>query len=534
MALIGSLALSIRAQSERLRQDLKPALDEIKRVGQAMMDAGMSAQEANREMARMRADAVRGPKAVAEATDGMRQKLQAAKQGAAALSGAISAMSSEVGGAVGHVTRLGTSLTSAFLAGGPVALGVTALAAGISAIAGSSSEAAKAAEEARKAHLRWMDDAKKATDTALERVEVLRDRMRAISLGAPELAGAFTDERKGAEVYKEKLDEVMAAELRLSNLQRDRAKAVAGLIKNPKTASGVLMNAPVEARIKALDAEIAREREKFEQGNKILRALEDEVRLRDQVAQHEAESVKTTESRVEVTKEEVRAVKEVVQEKENLNKRIGDAYGEIADMVAMEQKLKESSEAQAKAAETQADAAQAIASATEMRVEAEKAITEQVREQQRLVTRRPDITKRFSNVGGSMFGFGAGQAGTGIGDIGGDAARAARGAGPWSKGGGIGPLAASIAGGKGLDLPDPSAAIKAMDAEIAKIPPLFERLTGAVTGASATTRRVVGDLGRSTEKAVGALRSDQNAMEAEVRALARAIERAGAGNGAGD
>ncbi len=63
------------------------------------------------------------------------------------IGGAITNLAGEAGGAVGHITKLGSTLTMS-LAGGPVALGLTAAGLAVTALVSKYGEAAKASEEA--------------------------------------------------------------------------------------------------------------------------------------------------------------------------------------------------------------------------------------------------------------------------------------------------------------------------------------------------------------------------------------------------
>lgn len=194
MATIASLALAIRARTEKLKQDLKPALDEIKAWGASAVAAGGDAREVNREMARMRAEALKGTEAAGRTGSKFTETLRNARTAASALTGAISAVSGELGGAVGHVTRLGSSIAQAFLAGGPIAAGVTAITAGISALVGANNEAAEAAKKAAEEHRRWLDDARQRAEALRDTVRGIQADLRATSLGAPELSGEFREQ----------------------------------------------------------------------------------------------------------------------------------------------------------------------------------------------------------------------------------------------------------------------------------------------------------------------------------------------------
>lgn len=275
MATIGSLALAIRARTEQLKGDLKPALDAIKHWGEAARAAGADSKEVERAMARMRMEAMQG-RDMAQGPLALEGALRKAKVGAAALSGAISAVSSEVGGAVGHVTRLGTSLTSAFLAGGPIALGVTALAAGIAAITGANQEAAKAAEEAQRKHREWLDDSKKRALETRDAILSIRDANRAKGLGSPELAGQFTADRKDAEAMLGNLREQADARREMSRLERERAALVAAVpdwVKQQGTMGSR------SGAIADLERQIALEKEKLDALNTEMRRLEEKDRV---------------------------------------------------------------------------------------------------------------------------------------------------------------------------------------------------------------------------------------------------------------
>jgi predicted nucleic acid-binding Zn-ribbon protein len=629
---ITSLAASIRVRAESMKQDIKPALEAIESWGKAAKEAGLDTQTINREMGKMRAEAARGPKAAAEATDSFRQKLTAAKQGAAALSGAISAMSSEVGGAVGHVTRLGTSLTSAFLAGGPVALGVTAISAGIAFIAGESAKAAEEAEKAKKAHSEWAESGARLTQEYAASVDALRRKLAALEGGPAEQRSyeRWVRERSAVQVLEKDVERLTKrtadyAAARASqasaeqDAERQRARgsmggrAMAGHF-DEKAAKYAAEAESIQREIAELSAKIATHRatildltnktadaeerteaaakkvegyksrlkgivsginadmERGASATKEMAAnaarinaalnkefaqnIEDAYGLlakpppgyiskaqQDQVDKMSEDNFASLGKRLKAfeqehaarvkSKDELRRQLELMGAANDFDRERMEIANRLADGIAKHAKDEEAQillkqiamRENVELAKREADENKRAAEEMKKQLEAQ-------RQKSRLVGERKDITKRFGNVGGSAFGFGMGQAGTGMGDIGADAARAKRAAGDIpGKGSGI---AAQLAGGKGLDLPDVSAQMKAMEAEIAKLPPFFERLSGAVTSFSATTRSVVGDLGRSTERAVSGLRSDQNSLKEEVRALARDIERAGGGTGGGD
>lgn len=210
MATIASLALAIRARTERLKQDLKPALDEIKHWGASAVAAGGDAKEVNREMARMRAEALRGSDAARTTTRSFGETLRSARTAASALTGAISAVSGEIGGAVGHVTRLGSSIAQAFLAGGPIAAGVTAVTAGIAGLIAANNEVAEAAKRAAEEHRKWLDDAQKRVEALRDSVRNIQADLRATLLGAPELSGEFREQlridRERAGIWKQMRD----------------------------------------------------------------------------------------------------------------------------------------------------------------------------------------------------------------------------------------------------------------------------------------------------------------------------------------
>jgi hypothetical protein len=576
VALIGSLALSVVAKTERLKQDLKPALDAIRDWGKAAEAAGLSTSEINREMARMRSEAARGPKEAAAGTAALNQSLSKVKQGVAAVSGAISAMSSEVGGAIGHVARLGTNLTSSFLAGGPVALGVAAISAGFSAIAGSAGEAEAAINKTVEATAKLQKESAETIEQIQSQIDANNDRL-AVEYGvmSKDEAGDRARDRAYQAFIKKTSDQMLKARGMITYYEEELAfwEKQGRTTGSYNTGEIGKRRADLEhwqAELKRLEdlrqkraelegGEIAIERRQRERAAEKKEQEERDEKLNKAGQAAADERVKSLREELEVTKEIADERAAIVQkEKEDLaglNKRITDAYGEearrVAEGVRAQQSIADGSlsaqgeeaaarrvaelRARVDAEQDVAEAAKQAAAATKEKVEAEKQATEAVREQRRLVDKQADITKRFANFGGgSLFGFGAGQAGTGLGDIGRDAARARQAAGNIPSKIDPNSAAGQIAGGKGLNLPDLSPQLKAIEAEIAKIPPWYERMSQAVTGFGSTTRRVVGDLGRATDHAVGSLRADQDAMEAEVRSLAQQIERSGGGTGTGD
>ena len=620
MATIGSLALAIRAKTDQLKRDLAPALSAIKEWGSAAVAAGADAKEVDRAMGRMRAEAMKGSDAMKGAGNAMEGGLRRAKVAASALTGAISAVSSEVGGSIGHVTRLGTSLTSAFLAGGPIALGVTALAAGISAIAGSSREAEEAAKKAREAHIKWMEDARSKTRSLAEALAETQDHLRALRLGAPELAGRFTADRKEAEALRNVLDEIADSQRRLSAAQKTAdqiteqraatgllqlsgqlladAEAIIRIEREKLTALGeqaqklqegsraaderlrlekdgeqsVKRTATYMERLRGLVKGVASD---FDAGAAAARKMADEAQRIDIARNKElagqiksgmgigakgappkfsAEQLKSFDemsraSQVEMVKRieaaqkgkkaqtdlvtglkrELDLLKLTTNEarerymiQEKLNQRIKEAKGD-EEAIALAKKISAIESAQLAEKEAQAAKEKAEAEA--------KATLEKVK-QKGLMQEQLDITKRFANFGGtSAFGFGKGVIGTGMGAMNAPGGKV-------SYQGVTGPTGPSQGGagvqGKGLNLPDLGPQFKALEAELAKIPPWYQRLADAVTSASAGTKQVVIELGQTTARATAALRRDQNQLAADVRALRRAIDRAGNGSGGGD
>lgn len=643
MATIGSLALAIRARTERLKTDLKPALDEIARLGEVMKASGMEAKEVERHMGRMRAEAVRGAGGAqqhADATEAFGQRLRNAKTAAAALTGAISAMSSEVGGAVGHVTRLGTSLTASFLAGGPGALGATALAAGIAAIADASREAERAAEETAKAQKRWFEDQERQAVQVRDRVLELRDAVRAAALGAPGLASGIGAERRQAEEFTKDLEQQEEIRRRIAKLQEVLVSKERDLAALAGTRTPTPMVRQSQKYVDAARAAVEAEKENLRVVQERLATRQEEAKLQNELAaetvkadREEAErsrmaatGVAAMELRAQNLRREVedletarsleadrtrmiqegalaararasqlqgviakqdaqmrqqaeeardaafkdsdarllglgRHLKQKAQERardrEDATRRSQALARELQDLQASNRfeldrlrikrelvdRMREANGSQREAAlaaqvaqeklsqlaAEEAHAAKEAADAAREKAQLAAAATAELARQKSLLKEQADITKRFANFGGSSpFGFGRGAVGTGMGMVGMAAQRRTVKGAPQGGGQGGGGQ------GGGFNLPDLTPQLKEIEAEISKIPPWYERLASAVTSVNAGTKRAVTELGKSTQKAVAALRQDQNELEVEVRSLAKAIERAGSGTGGGD
>jgi hypothetical protein len=581
------MALAVRARTEKLKQDLKPALDEIARLGEVMKGAGVEAKEVERYMARLRSEAVRGTGAFAQqdqAAGAFEDKLKRVKTATSAVAGAMSAMSSEIGGAVGHATRLGTSLMQSFLAGGSIAAGVTAIAAGFAAITGAAREAAAEIERVRKKTedlqaqsrrtLESMQDtlARKQDELAVSRKlmdseeaaerQVRREwqaRVRATEAGIAETKAKLQRWYEEVAAEEEKMHKLRAGGVGANEgeIQKRRGwiaeneahlKALQDELAAAKKIAALDLEAINHKRTKAAEAKKAADEAKAEADALAKMAAEGEEAIKRRVEDLGAVEAK----REEAAASAEQADREAIARQRELRDAMAEAYGLQARMIGENARLEEqvlrdkmaaAGEAAMKAREAElvkqveaaaetkvAEQAKEATEATRQRAAISAGTTNELIRQKQLLAEQADITKRFANFGGSSpFGFGKGVIGSGLGSIGmGPQRMRARVMPPAGGGSGAG------GGGGGLNLPDLAPDIKALQAELAKIPPWFEKLASAVRSASAAGKGAVLDLGKAAERTATALRRDTDELRAEVRALAKAIERAGNGSGGGD
>jgi hypothetical protein len=197
-------------------------------------------------------------------------------------------------------------------------------------------------------------------------------------------------------------------------------------------------------------------------------------------------------------------------------------------------------EAEREAADKIAQAQKQIADDAEREADARQESAAAVRSIVRpLVGKRSDITKRFDNMGGtSIFGFGAGQVGTGLGDIAYDIARSQAGATRFSSrpgtrgynGGTHGDVLQGRGGaGLGALVPPLDAAAKA----IGKMPAAVQKVANAADRlgrAAADALSKVGDAAAQAVARVGERVADLNDRVRRVEdKLANAANKVGSG-----
>lgn len=562
MALIGSLALSIRARTEQLKTDLQPALKAIADWGEAAKKAGADAKEVDAQMARMRKEAYELGRTGKDSGVSLQQGLSKAKVAASALTGAISAMSSEMGGAVGHATRLGTSLISSFLAGGPVALGITAITAGIAALAGASKEAQeeinRVREEAEKAGKAARDSLLSEGEQRARLRDQLAEKRGQVNPGFAseqalrrELKGRLAVLEDGISEERRKIEKWSAerATLRVEMLKQTFGESGANeetakrdaLIEAAREAISLKEQAAASARETAkLDLEAANlARTQADQQERQEAALKRIKGIVGGIGQDFEGVTKSLHAQAEAAKDVEKSLGRARGIAKSLNEAADDyaaAQQKAADkqqaavlksgddmLLRLGRKLTEAAEARARAEEKQ----QAAASKAEReqtalamkRAEEEAKVTEEKRKQAAEVQKQLDITKRFANFGGAAggtFGFGAGTIG-----------------GAWGPGGSNvkkkgGP--AGAAGGQGaaaiFNLPDLGPSYKALETELAKIPPWIERLVSSQGELGAAAQRAVERVGKAAAKGLSSNTSRIKALEGKAEALERDIVRA--------
>lgn len=182
MALFGSIALALRARTEGFAADLRTSTDAIKQWAVEARKAGMPAQEVSQRMAEMQ----RNARAVAEQGAAAEKGLKNLKTVASSTAGAVSALSSEMGGAVGSVTRLGGSLIQSFLAGGPIAAGITGITALVSGLVSGLGAGSEEIEKTRAASNRMAAEMQTAFTETLSATERLWVIIKSMREGRPE------------------------------------------------------------------------------------------------------------------------------------------------------------------------------------------------------------------------------------------------------------------------------------------------------------------------------------------------------------
>lgn len=230
--------------------------------------------------------------------------------------------------------------------------------------------------------------------------------------------------------------------------------------------------------------------------------LEDGKRRTDQLKEQDRLLKESSERMLEMAKK-LDGGKTSIEVPDSLTRPAGGWTAGKADVEAafQESDFGTTVEAEKQVAKSAKEAADSI----KKQAEAAKETTDQLKQQQRLVGSRKQITERFANFGGSsLFGFGRGQAGTGLGDIGRDAAAAMRGATPFQR---------SDAFGAAMVPPLKSAADSAsrIPAAMGKAVSAAQRLAGEMN--SAVTR-----IGEAVARGDAALSGAIASLKARVKA----------------
>lgn len=111
-----------------------------------------------------------------------------ATAGFSSIAAGISAANANSENLGSSLVGIASSLTGAFLAGGPIGLGVGLLATGIGLLAGQTDDAAEAAKRAEAAHTSWLTKAKSQADAAAQaigRIEAEIEAAASVSRGDP-------------------------------------------------------------------------------------------------------------------------------------------------------------------------------------------------------------------------------------------------------------------------------------------------------------------------------------------------------------
>jgi hypothetical protein len=195
--------------------------------------------------------------------------------------------------------------------------------------------------------------------------------------------------------------------------------------------------------------------------------------------------------------------------------------------------LKDETEEMRKQAEEQERNAKAAGEAADASEKAAAA----AKEQAQAITKMADITQRFQRVGQSIFGFGAGQVGTGLANITGGAVRlppkiAGRGGGKSPASSPAEKEVAKAVKAAAANVRDLSPAMREARNAIKQIEPLWKRLTEQVTALAKETKESVKRMGDATERAVSTVRSEVTDLRSKVRAFEERLARA-ASPGAG-
>lgn len=377
------------------------------------------------------------------------------------------------------------------------------------------SEARKAAEE-----MQAITDAQRDAGGGAVDLEAVEAQRAAAKAAADEAARrAAEQERFAASMAQEISDRRVIATLGQEALDAQRqAEEVAKL-----EAIGREDLAEALREVLALEEErlaIDKAREEFEQREEsIQRQQKAEAARLKALKAGRREMQREIEREIELMK----AANDFERERIEIERELGDliaGHAEDAELIAA---------AKERAAIKLAELAEREAKAAAEKAAAEQKITEQKTEQNRLIKKQADITKRFANFGGtSLFGFGAGQVGTGLGSITGDVRRAQQGASGFSGqgggqgGGGSSPASEAIQGAADK-IKSLSPEVQKVIETFRKIPPLWDQLGTKLGQLSQTTENGFEKTHRATEKAVETVSKSVRELDAKVRGFERRL-----------
>ena len=379
------------------------------------------------------------------------------------------------------------------------------------------------------------EEANAAAEETLRLAEAGRGTM-----SSEDLAAQAADLDRQSQARREAADAAEREAKALEQLARttkerlDREERILAMSKEEREWADAILEIE-ELRAAGLD-------ELAEQAERILEAKKEELRIEEEkqkLVEKTQELQREAERRAEETRrrqeaqarntsalreelELLRAANEYEREririKNELLDRVREAEGDL-EQVALarkiaDEKLAELERQRAEDAERTAKAAQETATAT-------ASTTTSLRAQL-------DITKRFENFGGtSIFGFGRGQVGRGLGDISQDVARANRGATPFSRTQTFGSSPAGATQTAEVpELPDLAPHVQAVVKAWKKVPPLWERLQKELKELESGTVDGVDRMGRATERAVLQMKTAVRELQAKVRSFEERLKRA--------
>lgn len=552
MAIAGTLWFNLKGNAKHYEQELDKAKQKTDQTKRAITDAGQA-----------------GSKAASIAGAGF-----------SSLSAGISASQATAENFEASMVSAASSVAAAFGAGGPVGAALALASIGIGLLIGQLKKSGEEAKKAREAFRKAFEEAGKAAEDAAKRIATVQDEVRKLNA---ELRGQEFDEalnKSTRELHEQSklLDELRKKEAQLAAevIVRYRAlqqgddsfgdagtayeasktlEALRDRIKREEQLHGELQDRLTAQREKALkaqaDAEDKAREDRYEKDLSAATAYEEELSAqREAVAQAEEarrqeeqqryeQSIRESEQQMRGLAQHLERVAEQKRKQQEAQDRINRG---LDDQIALlqasseeERRLIDLEQERRDLLEDGADAAKVellyaeklkqlkedMAAAGEREAKAAKDTTEAARNLQRLVDKKKDITQRFDNFGGtSLFGFGRGDVGTGLGSITGDLARAASGATAFR----------GRTRSQGIS-PDPDAAkVEAAVGEATKaagsLAETYRRLLSGVEGFRDAAVRAAKDGAQATTAAVGQLSAGVSDLRAMVKAMRADLERA--------